>query len=330
MRQPAPQPPPKNVIIEYERPRAVAIRQVIEEGVFRCDPATYHSQPHLTGGEVRFVDRITDLPIENSRVLAQLRLDDECKAAAADAANEALSDHQHVNINESACSSGNNNLDSVYEEIISSSHHQQHNHLHHQHHHLTSSSNNTNNNNWNYYASTNDLLNEIETASDTKTDISVSMGGRHHHHHYQETHRTSTKQQQQQHRRSGLFTSSCLESYGDIPVEYETITTSVPESLAVKIIAEARAAGAIANYGASSSSPAAATTMAQTSSVTTTTATTRLIEKSVSGDDESMAAIRRIKVIHHQQPQPQHQQQQDAVYRAHRTNGACDKQQQNK
>lgn len=61
---------PKNVIIEYEKPKAVAIRQVIEEGVFRVDPTTYQtSTPN--GGEVRIVDRITDLPLENSRILTQ-------------------------------------------------------------------------------------------------------------------------------------------------------------------------------------------------------------------------------------------------------------------
>jgi hypothetical protein len=63
-------PPPKNVIIEYEKPKAVAIRQVIEEGIFRVDPATYQSAH--SEGEVRIVDRITDLPIQNSRILAEL------------------------------------------------------------------------------------------------------------------------------------------------------------------------------------------------------------------------------------------------------------------
>ena len=63
-------PPPKNVIIEYEKPKAVAVRQVIEEGIFRVDPATYQSAH--SEGEVRIVDRITDLPIQNSRILAQL------------------------------------------------------------------------------------------------------------------------------------------------------------------------------------------------------------------------------------------------------------------
>jgi hypothetical protein len=40
VRKRPPAPPPKNIIIEYEKPKAVEIRQVIEEGIFRVDPAT--------------------------------------------------------------------------------------------------------------------------------------------------------------------------------------------------------------------------------------------------------------------------------------------------
>ncbi|RNA21205.1 hypothetical protein BpHYR1_024281 [Brachionus plicatilis] len=72
------QPPPKNVIIEYETPKAVAVRQVIEEGIFKVDPTTYEKNP-ISNGEVRIVDRITDLPIENSRILAQLKLESASK-----------------------------------------------------------------------------------------------------------------------------------------------------------------------------------------------------------------------------------------------------------
>lgn len=72
------QPVPKNVIIEYETPKAIAVRQVIEEGIFRVDPATYQNNP-ISNGEVRIVDRITDLPIENSKILAQLKLESASK-----------------------------------------------------------------------------------------------------------------------------------------------------------------------------------------------------------------------------------------------------------
>ena len=73
IKQQPPPPTPRNVIIEYEKPKAVAIRHVIEEGVVRADPATYQITP--IHGEIRYVDRITDLPIENSNILAQLNMD---------------------------------------------------------------------------------------------------------------------------------------------------------------------------------------------------------------------------------------------------------------
>ncbi|CAF0719722.1 unnamed protein product [Brachionus calyciflorus] len=72
------QPSPKNVIIEYDTPKAVAVRQVIEEGIFRVDPATYEIND-ASHGEIRIVDRITDLPIENSRILSQLKLEASSK-----------------------------------------------------------------------------------------------------------------------------------------------------------------------------------------------------------------------------------------------------------
>ncbi len=67
---------PKNIIIEYEKPKAVAVRHVVEEGVYRVDPTTYQTST-TSNGEVRIVERITDLPIENSRILAQYAADNE-------------------------------------------------------------------------------------------------------------------------------------------------------------------------------------------------------------------------------------------------------------
>jgi hypothetical protein len=52
------------------------VRHVIEEGVYRVDPATYQMST-TSNGEVRIVDRITDLPIENSRILAQYEAENE-------------------------------------------------------------------------------------------------------------------------------------------------------------------------------------------------------------------------------------------------------------
>ena len=86
VKQQPPAPPPKNIIIEYEKPKAVAIRQVIEEGIFRVDPATYQNQQ--SNGEIRFVDRITDLPIENSSILNDLCLDSNSGYKRSDLTNE--------------------------------------------------------------------------------------------------------------------------------------------------------------------------------------------------------------------------------------------------
>ncbi len=88
MKQQPPAPPPKNIIIEYEKPKAVAIRQVIEEGIFRVDPATYQNSQQSMNGEIRFVDRITDLPIENSSILAELCLDSTSGYKRSDLTNE--------------------------------------------------------------------------------------------------------------------------------------------------------------------------------------------------------------------------------------------------
>ena len=86
VKPPPPVPTPKNIIIEYEKPKAVAIRQVIEEGIIRVDPATYQNQQ--SNGEIRFVDRITDLPIENSSILAELCLDSSSGYKRSDLTNE--------------------------------------------------------------------------------------------------------------------------------------------------------------------------------------------------------------------------------------------------
>ncbi|CAF1014082.1 unnamed protein product, partial [Didymodactylos carnosus] len=59
--------PPKNVIIEYERPKAHHEQIITDEGVFRADPSTHHATSTI--GEVRVVDRITDLPVNYSKYL---------------------------------------------------------------------------------------------------------------------------------------------------------------------------------------------------------------------------------------------------------------------
>jgi hypothetical protein len=55
---------PKNVIIEYENPRVNVEKQVYDEGIIRVDPNTYNRTG--VNGELRIVDRITDLPIPNA------------------------------------------------------------------------------------------------------------------------------------------------------------------------------------------------------------------------------------------------------------------------
>lgn len=63
--------PPKNLIIEYEQPRAHHEQVIIDEGVFRADPNTYNATS--TMGEVRIVDKITDLPVNYSKYLNNRR-----------------------------------------------------------------------------------------------------------------------------------------------------------------------------------------------------------------------------------------------------------------
>ncbi|CAF4519809.1 unnamed protein product [Rotaria socialis] len=63
--------PPKNVIIEYEQPKAHHEQIIIDEGVFRADPRSHNATS--TMGEVRMVDRITDLPMDYSKYLTNHR-----------------------------------------------------------------------------------------------------------------------------------------------------------------------------------------------------------------------------------------------------------------
>jgi hypothetical protein len=63
--------PPKNVIIEYEQPKAHHEQIVIDEGVFRADPQSHNATSTI--GEVRIVDKITDLPVNYSKYLTNRR-----------------------------------------------------------------------------------------------------------------------------------------------------------------------------------------------------------------------------------------------------------------
>ncbi|CAF3697991.1 unnamed protein product [Rotaria sordida] len=63
--------PPKNVIIEYEQPKAHHEQIVIDEGVFRADPRSHNATSTI--GEVRIVDKITDLPMDYSKYLSNRR-----------------------------------------------------------------------------------------------------------------------------------------------------------------------------------------------------------------------------------------------------------------
>lgn len=58
------QPPPKNLIIEYEKPPIQVDKQICEEGVIRADPNTYLSTRPC--GEVAVVEKITELPQPNT------------------------------------------------------------------------------------------------------------------------------------------------------------------------------------------------------------------------------------------------------------------------
>jgi hypothetical protein len=210
VKQSSPQPPPKNVIIEYEKPKAVAIRQVIEEGVFRVDPIAYQACHSSDAGEIRFVDRIIDLPIESSRILAQLNLD-AVKSTSTGDKDEACGGY-YAQLLSSANSSSNESTSR-----LQSAH---------------SVPNLLEVGNSNYYTQPNSCLsNDLNNSnSDSRKTSSNQHNHRHHNHNIQ----LPSHHHQQYYQSSG--TSN---------VEYETITTSVPESLATKIIAEAQAAGAI-------------------------------------------------------------------------------------
>jgi hypothetical protein len=60
--------PPKNVIIQYEQPKAHHQQVVVNEGVYRADPQTHTATS--AAGELRVVDKITDLPLDYSKFLA--------------------------------------------------------------------------------------------------------------------------------------------------------------------------------------------------------------------------------------------------------------------
>jgi hypothetical protein len=66
-------PPTRNVIIEYEPLKAYTVRRVIEEGVFRVDPHQYETYESHSGGDVRMVDRIDDLPPPSEEIMRVLR-----------------------------------------------------------------------------------------------------------------------------------------------------------------------------------------------------------------------------------------------------------------
>ncbi|CAF3332170.1 unnamed protein product [Rotaria socialis] len=72
-RAPAPEVirPPKNVIIQHEQPKAHHEQIITDEGVFHADPQ-YHNATS-TIGEVRIVDKITDLPVNYSKYLTNRR-----------------------------------------------------------------------------------------------------------------------------------------------------------------------------------------------------------------------------------------------------------------
>lgn len=140
------------------------MRHVIEEGIFRVDPNTYQSA--VTDGELRIVDRITDLPIQNSRILSQLHLNSEFK---------------YENIEQFNCINTTDIQTSTY--LSSKSFNK-------------SMPNLADNTYYQHQAATNDFQAYTTTTS--------YPGG----------------------------------------ADYETITTTVPQSLAEKIIAEAQAAGA--------------------------------------------------------------------------------------
>lgn len=59
------QPAPRNVIIDYESPRVQIDRRIYDEGIIKVnEPQRYTSA--RPNGELRIVDRISDLPMPNA------------------------------------------------------------------------------------------------------------------------------------------------------------------------------------------------------------------------------------------------------------------------
>jgi hypothetical protein len=73
--------PPKNVIIEYEQAKAHHEQVFVDEGVFHADPHTHNATS--TMGEVRMVDKITDLPMNYSKYLTNRRPESRSSSSAA-------------------------------------------------------------------------------------------------------------------------------------------------------------------------------------------------------------------------------------------------------
>jgi hypothetical protein len=166
--KPIVQAAPKNIIIEYERAKAVVERQVVEEDVIIVDPNTYQLEAP-ENAELRIVDRINELLNENSSFGPQLK-----------AQNNISPDYNEKD---------EDNLENIDQ-------HLRHLKIHSKYSTYSRNSSMLNLGDTNYY--------ESSTGFQTLT--------------------TST-----------TYPASA---------EYDTITTTVPQSLAEKIIAEAKAAGA--------------------------------------------------------------------------------------
>ena len=167
-------PPPKNVIIEYEKATAVAVREVIEEGIFRVDPATYQLAS-LSNSEIRYVDRITDLPIESSNLLAQLNMDQKKS--------------KEISVE---------NTNQLYAQFLKSS---------------------------------SGILNSSNVSNMVQLQNNASSGTNS----FESFYNNSSPNANYSYLNNDYFQN----------IEYETITTSVPENLAKKIIAEAQASGTL-------------------------------------------------------------------------------------
>lgn len=193
---------PKNIIIEYEKQNAISVRQVLEEGVFRVDPKTYLSYLNDNEkSEVRYVDRITELPIESSKVLEKLSLEPSNNLSSMFTKHKS---YDHIdNMDQS-----NLERESYYEflnKFLSPSTAN-----------MTENTDSSNNISHQYISSANPSFSSIYDLNNHNHTPSSN--------HFKYTQSSAAYQPAS---------------------EYETITTTVPESLANKIIAEARSAGAI-------------------------------------------------------------------------------------